>query len=92
MVKETFALDKLPGIDIVTDSKSLKEHLETKTVINDPRNRVDTARLREMTDIWEVTWEWVPSERMLADCLTKKGASSNVLRKVLQKGVLPHPY
>ena len=92
MVKETFALDKLPGIDIVTDSKSLKEHLETKTVINDPRNRVDTARLREMTDIGEVTWEWVPSERMLADCLTKQGASSHALRKALQKGVLPHPY
>ena len=90
MTKEMFALDKLPDIELITDSNSLKQHLETKTTITDPRNRVDTARLREMTDIGEVQIKWVRSELMLADCLTKHGASSEILRKVLTSGTLPH--
>ncbi len=90
MVKEIFALDKLPETELVTDSKSLKQHLETKTTIADPRNRVDTARLREMQELGEVQVKWVCSELMLADCLTKKGASSENLRHSLTSGTLPH--
>jgi len=91
MVRELFALEQLPDIELITDSNSLRQHLETKTTITDPRNRVDTARLREMTDIGEVKIRWVRSELMLADCLTKHGASSDLLRKVLVSGTLPHP-
>ena len=92
MVKEIFALDQLPDINLMTDSNSLRQHLETKTTITDPRNRVDTARLREMTDIGEVEIKWVRSELMLADCLTKHGASSDLLRNVLISGTLPQPH
>ena len=31
---------------------------------------------------------WVPAERMLADCLTKSGANSQMLLSVLQTGRL----
>ena len=89
IAKELYGLDKLPDIEVRTDSNSLKEHLGTKKVIQDPRLRVDTARLREMTDLGEVDFTWVPTELMLADCLTKKDASSDLLRQVLAFGRLP---
>ena len=89
IVKELYALKDYPAIELRTDSKSLKEHLDTTKIIQDPRLRVDTARLREMVDIGEVVITWVPTEMMLADCLTKKDASSDLLRQVLARGVLP---
>ena len=89
MSKELFALRHLPEIELYTDSLSLKEHLESKRIICDPRLRVDIARMREMTDLKEVCVKWVPSKLQLADCLTKKGASTDLLRKVLATGVLP---
>ena len=89
IVKEIYKLESLPKIELRTDSKSLKEHLGTTKVIQDPRLRVDTARLREMTNIGEVEVTWVSTEFMLADCLTKKDASSDLLRQVLASGMLP---
>ena len=89
MSKELFALGHLPQIELYTDSLSLKEHLESKRVITDPRLRVDIARLKEMSELREVSMKWVPGRLQLADCLTKRGASSELLRKVLATGVLP---
>ena len=89
MVKELYHLEKLPIIEVYTDSNSLKEHLETTHIINDPRLRVDIARLREMKEIGEVVVKWVPSELQLADCMTKRGSSSSLLCQVLASGALP---
>ena len=89
MIKEIFCLNKLPKIELMTDSKSLKDHLMTTKVISDARLRVDIARLREMQEIGEIEVIWVPSGHMLADCMTKQGASADLLRSVLAKGVLP---
>ena len=89
MVQELFCLKEIPLIELVTDSFSLKEHLDSKKIISDPRLRVDIARLREMSELKEVMFKWVPSQQQLADCLTKKGASTDVLRKALASGVLP---
>ncbi len=89
MTQELFCLPELPQIELFTDSRSLKEHLDSKKIISDPRLRVDIARLREMNELKEVNFKWVPSGRQLADCLTKKGASTELLRKVLATGVLP---
>ena len=89
MVKEIFCIDRLPTIELLTDSKSLKDHLESTRVISDSRLRVDIARLREMQALGEVQIKWVPGELMLADCMTKKGASTDLLRSVLKRGVLP---
>ena len=89
MVQEIFCLKEIPVIELMTDSFSLKEHLVSKKIISDPRLRVDIARLREMSELGEVLFKWVPSEQQLADCLTKKGASTDMLRKALASGVLP---
>lgn len=76
----------LPPIELISDSKSLKDHLERKRVINDPRLRVDIARMREMVEIGEVSVNWVRGASQLADPLTKRGASSELLVKVLSSG------
>ena len=89
MTQELFCLKRLPEIELITDSRSLQEHLESKKIIKDPRLRVDVARLREMNELGEITIKWVPSEMQLADSLTKRGASTDLLRKVLATGVLP---
>ena len=69
MVQELFCLKEIPLIELV--SFSLKEHLDSKKIISDPRLRVDIARLREMSELKEVMFKWVPSQQQLADCLTK---------------------
>ena len=89
MVRELYCLNKLPIIELYTDSKSLKDHLETTRVIDDSRLRVDIARLREMRELGEIDVKWVPGELQLADCMTKKGASTDLLRKVMASGALP---
>ena len=87
--KELYDMEKLSVIELHTDSKSLKEHLGMKKVILDFHLWVDTACLREMVEIGEVHMTWVPTELILADCLTKKDASSDLLRQVLASGKLP---
>ena len=89
MTKEIFNLKEMPQIEVRTDSKSLKDHLETDRVIKDPRNRIDTARLRQMREKKEIEVIWVPGTENLADCLTKKAAASDKLKKALTNGVLP---
>ena len=61
----------------------------SKKIISDPGLRVDIARLREMSELGEVLVKWIPSEQQLADCLTKKEASTDMKCKVLASGVLP---
>ena len=44
-------MENLPAIGLKTNSKSLKEHLGTNEVIQDPRFRTYTTHLREMVEI-----------------------------------------
>ena len=88
MLKEIFNLCKLPPITCFSDSKSLKEHLNSTRVIQDPRLRVDTGRLRQMINNQEIIVKWIPGKEQLADCLTKQGASTKKLLDVLVKGAL----
>ena len=88
MIKEMFALEKLPMIVLMTDSKSLKDNLESTRVIDDPRQRVDVARMKQMVKKGEIQVRWVSSRLQLADSLTKRGASTDYLLEVLAGGSL----
>ena len=83
MIKEVFALKTLPTVRVMTDSKSLIDHLESSRVISDTRMRVDIARIREIVNLKEAHISWVPKEEQLADPLTKQGASTTKLLEVL---------
>ena len=72
---------KLPII-MRSDNYNLVQSVYSTNTIADKRLQMDISLLREMLEKKELKIvEWVPTERQLADCLTKKGASS---RKLLQ--------
>ena len=87
MIKEVFAIES-PPVKILTDSKSFIDHLATKNIISDKRMRIDMARIREMLSLNEIEVGFVPTDKQLADPLTKIGASVVQLRTVLQTGKL----
>merc|ERR1712105_80772 len=89
LVQEIFGLPVLPEVNCFTDSESLTNTLETSTIVKDRRLRVDLARLREMVSESEIKVFWVDGKLQLADCLTKRGASTLTLLEVLNRSQLP---
>ena len=67
-----------------TDSKSLFDTLKTTKVNSDKRLRVDISRLKEMVIEEEVSIEWIEGKKQLADALTKRGASTELLVEALR--------
>lgn len=64
-----------------TDNKSLVNALHSCRSVEDKRLRIDIAVLRDMLEHGEIAEvAWVDSSAQLADCLTKKGASTERLR------------
>eukprot|EP00794_Sanderia_malayensis_P000759 gene759-47_t len=88
MLKEIFCLEKSPVVKLMIDSKSLKDNLESTKVVEDPRQRVDVARLKHMVKRGEIQVKWVSSAMQLADSLTKRGASTDQLLRVLVGGMI----
>ena len=74
--QHVFGLSVLPKVLCYTDSESLKETLYSSNVVSDRRLRVDIACLREMVEEDEIQVEWIEKRKQLADCMTKKVASS----------------
>ena len=88
LLQEIFGLSSLPPVYCYTDNCSLTSALETSTIISDRRLRVDIARLREMVAKSEIKVFWVDGKLQLADCLTKRGASTIKLLEVLNTSQL----
>ena len=71
-------------ITIRTDNYNLAQTVYSTNQITDKRLQMDLAIIREMLEKKELARvEWVPGEMQLADCLTKKGASSRKLMLAL---------
>ena len=86
---ELFRLKSFPEICCFVDNVSLKDTLNTSTIVSDKRLRVDIARLREMVFRKEIKVSWVEGKRQIADALTKRGASTEKLIHVLESCELP---
>ena len=72
-----------------TDSRGLHTALYSTKAVQDKRLRVDIASLREMLERQELDQVcWIQSSDQLADCLTKKTASSESLLNVLHYSIL----
>ena len=52
MLQEIFGLKDIPSVTCNTDNKSLYDHLHTAKVTQDPRMRVDIARLKRHGESW----------------------------------------
>ena len=87
-LKEIFRLQKPCEVECFTDCKSLFDTLQTSNTTKDIRLRVDIARLRQMVEEKEISIRWVDGSKQLADCMTKKGASSLKLRDVLESSTI----
>ena len=80
--------NKIPIVCYI-DSKRLRETLKSKagkTV--DHRLKVDIAEIRETTIKDNVRVEWIPTELMLANCLTKQQAGCHKLNSIVETGKL----
>ena len=74
-------------IKVYTDSKNLHKAANTSALVEDSKLRLDLAILKESilsNDIEEFIH--VEGRKMLADCLTKKGASSKLLMRIMKTG------
>ena len=87
IIREIYHLKDNPDIlpvHSITDSKSLFDALLSKKQILDRRLKIDICVIRDMMDRQEISkLHWVSTELQLADCLTKRGASSRKLLDVL---------
>ena len=76
---------------LVTDCKSLYDHLlspSAPTAIEDRRTSIDVAIIRESIRNLSAFMRWVPTDRMLADALTKdQGDPMDMLRSCLKSSV-----
>ena len=76
---------------LVTDCKSLYDHLmspSAPTAIEDRRTSIDVVIIRESIRSLSAFMRWVPTDRMLADALTKdQGDPLDMLRSCLKSSV-----
>ena len=77
--------NKIP-VTSITDSDSLYETSSSTKLVLDRRLRVEISAIREMCEKGEISLVWVDHKNQLSDVLTKKGAPSQNLMKVLQSG------
>ena len=95
MVREIYSgttnLKKPEQIDVQakTDNKSLWESLHNTRQCEEKLLRNSIALMKEMMDNSEVkSIDWVATNGMLADTLTKRGGSSSWIRDVISKDLL----
>ena len=75
-----------------TDCKSLFDAIHTTNTLEDKGLRIPVACMRQRINEQEMSVHWVGTKYQLADCLTKAGASTSLLRDVLSKGELPRDF
>ena len=90
MMYGTSSGQELIPVDIITDSKSLKDAIKSVKSVSERRLRVDIGTIKEALDNNEINnIQWVNASQQLADCLTKNGASSKQLLQTLRYSTLP---
>ena len=79
-------VNKIPSL-VVTDSKNLEEAIQSTSLVEDSWLIPDIAVIKEAIEEKTVTHvRRVKSQEMLANCLTKAGASGAELLNVLRTG------
>ena len=77
-----------PGLKVncYVDNKSLVDALSSTKRVEDRRLRIDLAVLEDMLAKKEISSvSWIASRQQLADCLTKRGVSTERLRAVISE-------
>ena len=75
------------SMELYTDSRNLHKSVMSTSLNENPRLRADVAKLQESLKTGELNkFNQIGGHEMLADCLTKKGASSEKLRRIVRRG------
>ena len=72
----------------MTDNLSLYQAAHSTSTLEDQRLKIEMAVIRQMVSREELRLEWCSTDQQISDVLTKKGASSEMLRDVLANGHL----
>ena len=73
-------------IELVTDSRNLHQSVHSSTLVDDARLRLDVAKLQQSIKSGELdVFRQVVGKAMIANVLTKKGASASLLMKLLRQ-------
>jgi len=86
--KELLGEHCLSKVKAYTDSRSLIEAINSTKLVDDKRLRIDIGAIKESIRKNEVDVRWCPGSQQLANCLTKKGAQSSDLLRVIRSGRL----
>ena len=90
IIKELIGERSPLPIFCVVDSRGTRDAVYSTKLVDDKITRLYIAQIKQCLESGEITKVLhVPGEQMLADCLTKRGASTKLLLKVLQDGILP---
>ena len=88
VIEEIFNLkDKEIPVKAIVDNKSTVEAIHSTAPVEDKKLRRDVARIKQMLSLKEIrSVSWCPGKEQLADCMTKRTASSFNLLQVLKSG------
>lgn len=68
------------------DNMQLYEQISSTKQSSDKKIRLDIAEIQEAVQKEINNIHWIPTDAMLADCLTKRGADSTKLARVIEEG------
>ena len=78
-----------PPCILITDCKSLFDHLKSPSApsLDDRRTSIDIVIIRESAKRMSASIRWIPTDRMLADGMTKESADAlDLLRACMKSG------
>ena len=79
-------------VHVYTDSKNVKKAVYSTSLVDDPRLRTEIAVLGESIEKGEISkLVCIPGKKMIANCMTKRGASGKDLLDILRNGYLADP-
>ena len=68
-------LKRKPKIHAFVDNKSLVQSVKSTTLISERRLHITTAAIQQILDQDEACLKWIPTNKQIADCITKNNAS-----------------
>ena len=82
-----FGVGQVPAY-IITDSKSLRDAINTTTVVKDKKAMVTICTLRRVPEVEDIKISWWRGARQLSDVMTKPGVNNTKMVTVLSQGRL----
>ena len=84
MLNQIFGVN-VPG-EIVTDSKSLKDAVQSNEIVKDKRTSVNITILRSVVEEDNMTISWLNGALQPADILTKPAVNSRIVKTLMSSG------